>query len=104
MITAAGLAFVPASAQASTGSTLPITNFSQLAADSAQGYLFISQGSSDSGILVTNLAGQQKTVLDSQDEVAGLAVSADGSTLYAALPSQDEIAVIDAATLEQTTT
>ena len=104
MITAAGLALAPTSAQASTGSTLPITNFSQLAADSAQGYLFISQGSSDSGILVTNLTGQQKTVLDSQDEVAGLAVSADGTTLYAALPLQDEIAVIDAGTLEQTTT
>jgi hypothetical protein len=104
MITAAGLAMVPVGAQASTGSTLPITNFFQLAADSAQGNLFISQGTADSGILVTNLAGQQKTVLDSQDEVAGLAVSADGSTLYAALPSQDEIAVIDTATLEQTTT
>jgi hypothetical protein len=104
MITAAGLAMVPAGAQASTGSTLPITDFFQLAADSAQGNLFISQGSADSGILVTSLAGQQKTVLDSQDEVAGLAVSADGSTLYAALPSQDEIAVIDTATLEQTTT
>jgi hypothetical protein len=70
--------------------------------DSADGYIFLSEGGSGSasGIVVTSLAGSYVTTLDAGDGVQGIALS-DG-TLYAALDSSDSVGVIDAATLTQT--
>ncbi len=103
--TACVLGVLPAgTAAAGTLTSLPITNFHQIVADTAHGHLFISQGSSSSAdeILVTNLAGQEVAEIAGQDGVTGIALSPDGSTLYAALATDHAVTAIDTTTLEQT--
>jgi 5-hydroxyisourate hydrolase-like protein (transthyretin family) len=93
------------SARADTTTSLPsLKGFQQMAVDSADGYLFLSQGAigAMSGIVVTRLDGTYVTTLDAGDGVAGIALS--NGTLYAAEVAQNEIGVIDAATLTQTQT
>ena len=93
-----------ASAQAATSTTLPITSFYQIVADTVHGHLFISQGtkSAENQILVTNLAGQQVATIDGQDGVTGIALSSDGKTLYAADAFSHAVTAIDTTTLQQT--
>ncbi len=86
---------------AQTGTTLPITSFGQIVADPAGGYLFISSPDQNE-ILVTNLSGQAVTTIGSQEGVVGMALSPDGSTLYAALGTGDAVTAISTSTLEQT--
>lgn len=77
----------------SASSGLPIKNEYQVVADTAHGHLFISQGTfadgqasySDDSILVTNLSGAVVATIPGRDGVEGMALSPDGSTLYAAL-------------------
>lgn len=109
-----GLATVPA-AHADTTAALPnLTRFHQMVVDSADGYLFLSEGydsvglvdggwatDSSSAVIVTTLSGQYVTTLDAGDGVEGLAL--DGSTLYAALGTADKVDVINAATLTDIT-
>jgi YVTN family beta-propeller protein len=91
------------SALAASPATLPITSYYQMAVDAAHGHIFISQGSSDeNGILVTDLTGQVVTTITGQDGVVGIALSPDGSTLYAALSTGDAVTAINTATLTQT--
>lgn len=94
---------LPASgAYADTSAPLPITSFHQIVADATHGHLFISQGSSRNEIIVTNLAGQEVATIAGQDGVTGIALSPDGSTLYAALASAHAVSAIDTTTLQQT--
>jgi hypothetical protein len=88
-------------AAAQTGATLPITSFGQIVADPASGYVFISSPDQNE-ILVTNLTGQEVTAIGDQDGVAGMALSSDGSTLYAALATGDAVTAISTSTLMQT--
>lgn len=88
-------------AGAQTGATLPITSFHQIVADTAGGYLFLSDPAQNE-ILVTNLAGQEVKAIGGQDGVLGIALSSDGSTLYAALPAGDAVTAISTSTLKQT--
>jgi YVTN family beta-propeller protein len=100
---AAPAAAQAASAQASGAVSLPISGFYQIVADQARGYLFISQGSTSlNEIIVTNLAGQEVTTIPGQDGVMGLALSPDGSTLYAALSGDNAVTAISTSTLQQT--
>lgn len=107
---AVGLVALPATAaSADTTVTLPITNFDGMAVDSALGYLFFSEGTTDysttdgsNAILVTNLDGDPVATIPGLDGVKGLALSPDGSTLYAALSSDDEIRAFSTTTLKQT--
>jgi hypothetical protein len=89
-------------AAAQTGAPLPITSFGQIVADPANGYLFLSDPAQNQ-ILVTNLAGQEVTTIGSQYGVIGMALSADGSTLYAALSTGNAVTAISTTTLAQTT-
>lgn len=99
------------SAHAATGSSgLPIKNEYQVVADTAQGHLFISQGTfaengqgsyNDDSILVTNLSGQFVATIPGQDGVEGMALSPDGSTLYAALSTGDAVTAISTKTLRE---
>jgi hypothetical protein len=109
----------PAHASASSGSVsgsaglrLPVTSFYQLAVDSRHDHLFFSEGYPDEsgspepgmgqGLLVTGFSGKTAATRDAGTEVTGLALSPDGTTLYAALPLADEVAAISTATLKQT--
>ncbi len=73
-------------------------DFRHLVVDDSAGYVFLSTAN---GIEVRDLAGGVviSLALGSTD---GLALSADGGTLYAALPADHAIAVIDTGTLAET--
>jgi YVTN family beta-propeller protein len=99
LLTAVGVQ--PASAAGPV--SLPISSYYQMAVDAAHGHIFISQGSSSqNGILVTDLTGQVVTTITGQTGVVGIALSPDGSTLYAALSGADAVTAISTATLTQT--
>jgi hypothetical protein len=101
----AGSFGLASSARADGTTSLPsLKGFQQIAVDSADGYLFLSQGAigASSGIVVTHLDGTYVTTLDAGDGVTGIVLS--NGTLYAAEDTPDEIGVIDAATLTQTQT
>ena len=107
-----GLAGVPGARADSIQAIPNLTNFHQMVVDSADGHVFLSEGTastsllssvdSTSAIVVTDLTGNYVTTLDSGDGVEGLALH--GGTLYAALAASKQIAVIDAATLTRTST
>jgi hypothetical protein len=61
-------------------------------------------GSGGNGIVVTNLAGQKATKIDGQDDIVGIALSANGGTLYAAARSEHAVIAINTATLRMTAT
>jgi YVTN family beta-propeller protein len=89
--------------------TLPITNFHQLVVDAAHGHLFLTEGYGQTdgftvhnSIVVTNLSGQLVTTIGGQDDVQGIALSPDGSTLYAADEGDDAVSAISTTTLQQT--
>ena len=112
-----GLLALPASG-ARADSSVPLTQltgFHQIVVDSAEGYIFLSEGvnsaslvtggksaAAGSAIVVTDLSGNYVTTLDTGKGVEGLALSSDGGTLYAALAEDDAVGVIDTATLTQT--
>ncbi|MGW4882895.1 hypothetical protein ACWEPI_40840 [Streptomyces sp. NPDC004262] len=73
---------------------LPLAHFARLVVDAPHGHLFFSGGAGTDGILVTDLDGGHPTTIGDEPGATGLALSADGSTLYAALPDQDAISVI----------
>jgi YVTN family beta-propeller protein len=99
----------PAGAAAAEPGTLPITNFHQFVVDAAHGHLFFTQGygaidnfTQHNAITVTNLSGQLVTTIGGQDNVQGIALSPDGSTLYAADDGDDAVSAISTSTLQQT--
>ena len=113
-VVAAGFAAIPATgARAATlsGSSvpLPVTSYYQMAVDSADGRVFFSQGSNGpDSIVATDFSGQVLGAIAEPAPVQGIALSPDGSTLYAALVGSDTvspaISVISAASLTQVTT
>jgi hypothetical protein len=99
----AAVALPGATARADTAAGLPITRLDQMVVDSVHGYLFFSQGTTTAdSILVTDLNGDEVTTIGGQDGVEGLALSPDGSTLYAALGSDDAVSAISTTSLKQT--
>src|ERR1700733_215484 len=89
----------PAHATAVTG--LPIASVYQVVADTAHDHVFISQGAdagADAPILVTNLSGAPITTIG--DGARGLALSANGGTLYAA--TGDTVSAFSTTTLKKT--
>ncbi|MDG4823227.1 hypothetical protein O7635_15330 [Asanoa sp. WMMD1127] len=74
------------------------TGFADLALSSATGQIFVSNGRDHSTITVFDLDGQVLDTIDGQTGAVGLELSADGSTLYAALAEGDAISAIDVAT------
>jgi hypothetical protein len=80
-----GLSASGAMADSGTAVT-QLTGFHQMAVDDvgSNSYVFLS---GSNGIVVTDLSGNYVATLDSGANVAGVAVSADGNTVYAALTS-----------------
>ena len=89
--------------------SLPITSYYQMAVDSADSQVFISQGGNGSdSIAVTDFSGHVIGAIAEPSPVEGIALSPDGSTLYAAIVGSSTvssaISVISTASLTQTTT
>ncbi|MEU6817932.1 hypothetical protein [Streptomyces sp. NPDC046860] len=82
--------------------TLPLSHYAHMVVDSDHQHLFFSQGAGTTGIVVTDLSGAPVATIDDEQGADGLALSADGRTLYAALTDGDAIAAIDTATLTET--
>jgi YVTN family beta-propeller protein len=96
-------------AETAPAGTLPITNFHEFVADTAHGHLFFTQGygsvdnwTKHNSIIVTNLSGQLVATIGGQDNVQDIALSPDGSTLYAADEGADEVSAISTTTLKVT--
>ena len=99
----------PAGLAGAEPGTLPITNFHQFVVDAAHGHLFFTQGhgsidnfTQHNAITVTNLSGQPVATIGGQDNVQGIALSPDGSTLYAADEGDDAVSAISTTTLQET--
>jgi DNA-binding beta-propeller fold protein YncE len=101
----AGATHLPATVVAST--PLPLVSYGWAAAyadlvvDADHGHVFVSGGRGTTEIMVADLDGQLVGSVPSQQGAAGLALSADGNTLYAALTDSDSITAIDTATLTE---
>jgi hypothetical protein len=112
------LAVHPQGARADTRTLLPpLPGFHQMLVDQPAGYVFLSEGTGAeeltrygpipydaSGVVVTTLSGKYVTTLDAGNGVEGLALSADGNILYAALSARGAVAAIDVASITPTTT
>jgi Bacterial Ig-like domain (group 3) len=102
-LVATSLGVSAATAQAATTAvTLPITLYSHMLVDPANQHLFITSGSGSSSILVTNYAGQTIATIPNEPGATGLALSSDGSTVYAALADGDAVSAISTSTLAET--
>jgi hypothetical protein len=112
---ACGALMLPASsasaATSPTNTALALKSFDQVVADTAQGYLFFSEGSTDysstsgtGSILVTNLSGKTVTTFTGLTGVKGLVLSPDDPTLYAAVAGKNEIVAYSTKTLKVTGT
>jgi hypothetical protein len=84
-------------------STVPLggVGFRHILLDEPAGYLFLSTAN---GLDVRDLAGAEVPTNLTLDAAFGMVLSADGSTLYVAEPTDHAIAVIDIATLTLTST
>jgi hypothetical protein len=112
------LAVNATSARADARTSLPpMPGFHQMLVDESAGYLFLSEGTGAeqlmqdgpipydaSGVVVTSLSGKYVTTLDAGNGVEGLALSADGKTLYAALSADGVVAAINVSSITPTTT
>ena len=87
---------------ATTVVTLPITQYSHMLVDPAHHHLFITSGSGSSSILVTDYSGQTVATIPNEPGATGLALSSDGSTVYAALADGDAISAISTSTASET--
>jgi hypothetical protein len=96
-----GLFALPA-AGASAAPALSLSSFYMIVADSAHGHLFLSQGNTGGPIVVTDLTGKNVGTIATETGAVGMALSPDGSTLYAAVPPQDAVDAISTTTLKQT--
>jgi hypothetical protein len=99
--TSAGLPAVAARA-ATTSVQLPIPTYSHMLLDPAHQHIFFSGGSGSDSILVTDYSGNTVATIPNEPGATGLALSSDGSTVYAALTSGDAISAISASTLAET--
>ncbi|MGD0704796.1 MAG: hypothetical protein ABSA02_33520 [Trebonia sp.] len=114
-VVAAGAGADPASSASAATVTapssvsLPIAGYYQMAVDSTGNRVFISQGTSGGdSIVVTDFSGSVVGSIAEPSAVEGIALSPDGSTLYAALIGSatvtPAISVISTSSLAQTTT
>ncbi|MFF7381657.1 hypothetical protein [Streptomyces griseoluteus] len=101
-LTTATVGLTGSVARADGANALPLSHYAHMVVDGAHQHLFFSQGAGTSGIVVTDLSGNPVGTVDGEQGADGLALSADGGTLYAALGDGDAIAVIDTATLTET--
>jgi hypothetical protein len=100
-LTTATVGLTDAAAWADSTAALPLSHYSHMVVDAAHQHIFFSQGDGSTGILVTDLSGAPITTIADEPGATGLAFSADGGTLYAALADGDAIAAIDTATLSE---
>lgn len=91
-----------AHAGVATDGRLPLTGFGAIVVDQPRHLVFLSGGPSSNTVLVTDLRGRLVSRIANESGATGLALSADGRTLYAALSTADAVSAIDTAALAET--
>ncbi|GAA3811156.1 YncE family protein [Streptomyces chiangmaiensis] len=99
-LTLIGAGTVTATAE-ETSVALPSASFRDIVVDGVHDRVFVSDPTGGS-IVVTDYAGTVVQQITAEEGAAGLALSADSSTLYVALSTAGAIAEIDTATLTET--
>ncbi|MEU6094446.1 hypothetical protein [Streptomyces sp. NPDC047079] len=102
-LTTATVGLSGSAAWADSTAALPLSHYSHMLVDSAHQHIFFSQGAGSTGIVVTDLSGDPVTTIEGEQGATGLALSADGGTLYAALADGDAVASVDTAALTEST-
>lgn len=87
---------------ATTSVQLPISTYSHMLIDPVHRHIFFTGGSSSTSILVTDYSGNTIAAIPNETGATGLALSSDGSTVYAALAGGDAVSAISTSTLAQT--
>lgn len=100
VVTGAGLSAPMASAETSV--PLPGQSYGDLLVDSAHHHLFVSGGPSSEVLTVTDGFGTRVKSIAGQPGADGMALSADGSTVYVAQSDADAISAVSTRTLQQT--
>jgi hypothetical protein len=77
---------------------LPFGSYQDMAVDAGHGHLFLS---GDNVVVVTDLDGTVVKTIKRMQGASGLALSADGTTLYVGLNGANAIAAIDTAKLKE---
>lgn len=99
----AGLAAVAAPARAADGVTaLNLTTFAQMAVDTVHQQVFVAGGGTSNSVEVRGFDGSLKGTVTGQTGASGLAVSPDGSAVYAALDGTGSVSRISTTTLTET--
>ena len=80
---------------------LPLPSAADVAVDGTGGHVFVSGGRGTTDLVVTDLDGQLVGTIGNQQGATGLAIGADGTTVYAALGDGDAVSAIDTATLTE---
>ena len=93
----------PPAEAATTSVQLPIPAYSHMLIDPARHHIFFTGGSGSASILVTDYSGNTVATISGEAGATGLALSSDGSTVYAALAGGDAISAISTSTLTETT-
>lgn len=91
----------PAAADTGPAST-QLPRFGRIVVDEAHGRLYVSGGTNSFGVQVTDLSGQLIGTVDTPGAAVGMALSADGGTLWVAQPAYGRISRVDTATLHAT--
>lgn len=81
---------------------IPLAGFGDIVVDTEREQVFVSGGPESNGIVVTDLRGNVEKTIEGQQGATGLALSEDGTTLYAALTSGDAISEISTEELGET--
>ena len=103
LLAGAGLAAVAVPARAAdTVTGLDLTTFAQMAVDTAHQQVFIAGGPTSNTIEVRGFDGTLKGKVTGQTGASGVAVSPDGSAVYAALNGVDSVSRISTTTLTET--
>lgn len=97
IMAAAVAATIAPTAHATDGLSLP--GFGAIVVDQVHKHLFVSSGPTGNSIVVTDFRGRVVGEIDGEFGATGLVLSADDSTLYAALAAGDAVSAVDTATL-----
>lgn len=103
-VTLAAVVAAPTAAAAATTPPrqLPMTSLDDLVVDSAHGHVYVTAASGNTGVYVRNLAGDAVSTVFANEGARGMALSADGATLYVALVTSHALVAMDTTTLAET--
>ncbi|WP_329133703.1 Ig-like domain repeat protein [Streptomyces sp. NBC_01476] len=89
-------------ASAADGLPLDLPGYSHLLVDGPHGHLFVSGGEGSTGIAVLDFDGARVGTVAGEPGATSMALSADGGTLYVALPGSDAVSAVDTSSLTET--